>query len=101
MTDDCVHFGTVALRRIVAADTDHAIAVGQPDIARMRVPAGWKAIEKPHLRRIDIAFCQGLEGAASAAAPGKFGRDHVNPRWNRALMIRIGPLHDVVVLNPN
>jgi hypothetical protein len=66
MADHRIHFGTVALRRIVAADADHAIAVRQPDQTRARIPPGGKAVDKAHLRGINIAIRQGLEIPADA-----------------------------------
>ena len=99
MTDHRVHLGAVAFRRIVPPDADHAVAMREPHGVRARIARGGKAVEKSHFRCVDIAVRQGLETPVGIRVGGELRGHRGHSGRNGAMMVRIVPLHDIVVLH--
>jgi hypothetical protein len=100
MTDHRIHLGAVTLGRIVASGAHHTVAMREPHEVRARIARGGKAVEKSDLRRIGVAIRQGLEARIGTGSGGEFHRGAHAGR-NGAMVLRIIPLHHVVVLHAN
>ena len=65
---------------------------------RTRIARGRKPVEKSDLRCIDIAIRQRFEARIGTGSGGEFHR-RTHPVWDGTTVLRIVPLHDVVVLH--
>src|SRR4029453_17763254 len=86
---------------VVASGTHHAVAVGEPGSSGLGVAGGIEPVGETDFRGVAVWVRQAREWQIRAQGRREFGRQRFLRVANGPVGIRVGPLHDVVVLGPD
>src|SRR3954451_13604577 len=95
--DDVKTRPAAAIHIDIATCTDHSVAMHWPRAAILALARCWKAIDETRLWRIRVGIRKQRE-VQSFRRSSEFGRKGGLRLHRFAFVVRIAPLHDVVVL---